>query len=134
MRLFLKYIMVLIFAVTGFFSFYLVIINFLENVDAVSKAILFLRLGAAVVLTAAGAIVYAKMRAGAIIALVCLACLGTLWMNFDHLSSDIDPTESQEGMLEKMFPVAYVASLVVAVLGLVFPVKSTDSGQRIADS
>jgi hypothetical protein len=123
MRLFLKYIMVLIYAITGFFSFYLVIINFLENVDSVSKPVLFLRLGAAVVLTAAGAIVYGKMRTGAIIALVCLACLATLWMDFSNLSGDIDPSESQESMLERMFPMTYITSLTVSVLGLVFPVK-----------
>lgn len=128
MRLFLKYLMVLTFAATGFFSFYLVIINFLENIDSVSKGMLFLRLGASIILAACGAIVFSKLRAGAIIAIVCLLCLGTLWMDFGSLSGDINPEQNpdtQQGMLEKMFPTAYVISLVLSIAGAILPVPQT---------
>jgi len=125
-RLFLKLLALLSFAVTGLFSFYLVVINFLDHLEEVSKAVLFFQLGCSILLAASGTIVFYRLKLAAIVAIVCQLGLLTLWMNFKPETG----AEDALGMLQRDFPIAYGFSclLSVVMLFLKSDVKREDAG------
>lgn len=124
MKLFFKLFLLLCYAVAGFFSFYLVVIHFLENLDSVSKAMLFFQLGCSVVLASSGAIMFYRMKLSAIIAVACLLGLLPLLLNITSVPV-LEITEQQTPdyarILGYHYPKAFILSFVFSVISFFLP-------------
>lgn len=127
MRLLINYLSVLVFAVTGFLAFYLVIIDFIEHLSDADKPVLWFHIACSVLIAAGGAIVAWRKKLGAIIVLLCLISLLNIWLSYTGLYvSEIAAHQIPENAptIRKFFPAAYVTSAVFAVIQLLMPMKT----------
>jgi len=131
MKLFFKLILLLSYAVSGFFSFYLVVINFLEHLDVVSKPLLFFQLACSVVLAASGAILFYRMKLAAITAVVCQLGLISLWMTNSSIYISEDAglhAHDYAFMLQQNYPKAYILSFVLSIVAFFLPADKEAGG------
>jgi len=124
MKLFFKLFLLLSYAITGFFSFYLVVINFLEHLDAVSKPVLFFQLACSIVLAASGAILFARLKLAAITAIACLLGLLSLWLNNAEIylsETGAQHTHDYAAILQQHYPKAYIVSFLLSIAAFFLP-------------
>lgn len=128
MRLLINYVTVLVFAVTGFLAFYLVIIDFIEHLKDADKAMLWFHIACSVLIAAGGAIVAWRKKLGAIIVLLCLISLLNIWLSYTGLyTNEIAAHQIPESapIIRKFFPASYVISAIFAVIQLIMPMRTT---------